>query len=141
MDPNAAEPGNQGGVAVADKQNPVDVKGEQPVNTDPSLANLEGVVAAAQQAAAASPVPQTPAETPEGQFMNQFGSGPETPPVAEVPVSVAPLDPSINTVDDLLARGPQTAESKKTPAEELKEDVSVAVEKFLEEVTKEKVAA
>lgn len=95
----------------------------KPVNP---LSDLENVVAAAQQAAAA-------AQTPKGQFEEQFGSG------------VTPLDPSIKTVDGLLAKGPQTVEAvvpaKQTPAEKLKQQIAASVNAFLEEVTKEKIPA
>lgn len=120
----------------------------EPVNPPPSpnpLADLEDVVAAAQQEVAARAVSiQTSAE----EFKAQFGSG-VTPPVTEIPSSsepsVASLDPSINTVDDLLVKGPQVVEAvappEQTPAEKLKKQISDSVDAFLEEVTKEKITA
>ena len=117
------------------------------------LGNLEGVVPVAKPEVAATqptaPV-QAPKETPKVQFENQFGSGPATPPVAEVPeikqedskeAPVAQLDPSIKTVDDLLTKGPQVVEVEQTPAEKLKQEIAATIDAFLEEVTKEKTAA
>lgn len=107
----------------------------------------DDVVAAAKLEAAASAAPlQTPAETPKGQFENQFGSG-VTPPVAETPSSsIAQLDPSIKTVDDLLTKGPQVIENpnptveavapaEKTPADILKERIAANIDTFLKEIT------
>lgn len=96
-------------------------------SSDPPLANLQSVVDAAREAVAAqvaAPL-QTPAETPQKEFQAQFGSG-VTPPVAEVPV--AQLDPSIKTVNDLLAKGPQVVESQ--PEVEL----PLEVQEFLDSV-------
>ena len=102
MNPNAGEPGNQGstqgGVAVADK--PISAS---PPLASPDISRVEDLVTAAQQEAVAA---QT---TPKAQFENQFGSG-VTPPAAEAPI--APLDPNINTVGDLLAQGPQVVEQQ-----------------------------
>lgn len=103
------------------------------------LANLEGVVAAAKlEAAAAQAEPvQVPAETQEGQFVNQFGSG-LTPPVAEVP-TLKPEDSQEAPVTS-LDPGPEpaaeaAAPEEKTPAEKLKEQIAASVDAFLEEVT------
>lgn len=134
MDPNAGEPVKPGG-------------------TTPDISRVEGLVAAAQQEAAA-------AQTPKVQFENQFGSlvaphavestpdidtvlaSLETsqqtqPPSAEGQdsTSVASLDPSIKTVDNLLAKGPQVVESQsevKLPPEvqEFLDSVLNAAKKF-----------
>ena len=139
------------------------VVGESPIGTipaasSPDISRVENLVAAAQQeAAAASPLTQS-----REQFQNQFG--PQTPAPVEQPVAdpmaaaleslgtqtapteitpaetVAPLDSSINTVDDLLAQGPQTVEAvappEKTPAEKLKQQIADSIDAFLEEVVK-----
>lgn len=162
---NPTEPVNPGG-GVAESplatQNPA---------ASPDISRVEDLVAAAQQAAAA--------QAPKDQFVNQFGSGSVTPPVAESDSSVAepapdlmatalanlestlpetaqkpegpqstlvsPLDPSINTVDDLLAKGPQVVEAvaspEETPAEKLKQEISDKIDAFLEETAKEKTPA
>lgn len=125
MNPNAGEPVNPGGAAVA--------VGEQPVNNPPTnpLADLEGVVAAAQEAAQATPPVQASAETPQGQFVDQFGSGPATPPVAEVPtnVPVAPLDSG--TIEAV----PPPEDPQATFVQEVRNAV-----KKLEEATKKEVS-
>lgn len=76
---------------------------------------------------------------PTEQFVSQFGSG-VTSPVAEA-AELNPTDsketpvekpnPSTETLGDLLTKGPQTAEAEKTPAEKLREQISNAVEEFL----------
>lgn len=167
MNPNAGE-GNNNQSPVTNTATVVD----RPLNTTAELNTgtplnpldkLESVVVAAQEAAA---------QTPEGQFNNQFGE-PTTPPVAE-PVpgldtalanlestpaafdaappaetpssSVASLDPNINTVADLLAKGPQVVEAvapaEKSPADKLKEQVAASIDEFLAKVTtKEEITA
>lgn len=111
MNPNAGEGSNNqssGQTAVLNHSlgAPVAPVEHSTGSSDASLTNLQNVVAAAREAAQST----VPVQTPEENFQNQFGSGPATPPVAEVPV--APLDPSINTVNDLLAKGPQVVESQ-----------------------------
>ena len=145
---------NNGGVSgeapkPPEAGNPNPIQGTGSIADANPLSDLEKVVEAAQEAAATvpqTPTPgTTPAETPAKQFEKQFGSG-ITPPVAEevselkpedsADVPVAPLDPNINTVDDLLAKGPQTVEAEKTPADKLKKEIADSVEAFLAEVTK-----
>ena len=103
------------------------------VSSDPSnpLAGLEGVVAAAKEAAAA----QT---TPKAQFENQFGSPqPTTPSVTDIANlgTPPPLDTStpqsepIQPVETLTQPEPE-----QTPAEKLKEQIANSVNAFLEEV-------
>ena len=64
----------------------------------------------------------------------------ELKPEDSIGIPVAPLDSSINTVDDLLAQGPQTVEAvappEKTPAEKLKQQIADSIDAFLEEVVK-----
>lgn len=152
MNPQGGE-GNNDQLSTATPTPVVD----RPLNAD-SLDKLEGVVAAAKlEAGAVQPTAPIQAleETPKGQFENQFGSGPASPPVAEVPelnptdlkeTSVAQLDPSTKAVDDLLAKGPQVVENpnptveavapaEKTPADILKEKIAANIDAFLEEVT------
>jgi len=116
---------------------------ESSVGPSDPLANLQNVVDAARKDVA-SAAPQAPTEeTSQKAFQNQFGSG-ATPPVAELKPedstnpSVVQLDPSIETVDDLLAKGPQTVEvsapAEKTPADILKEQIAASVDAFLEKV-------
>ncbi len=126
--------------AVADRPlNPASGPSVGAPSTNP-LSNLEEVVAAAQQAAAAAAV-QNPPPAPAEQFTAQFGSAGTTPPAVETPAdaSVAPLNPNIKTVDDLLAKGPQTVEAvapaEKTPADKLKEQISASIDAFLADVT------
>lgn len=114
---------------------------ESNVGVSNPLDKLEGVVAAAQQEAAASTAApqQAPEETPKRQFVDQFGSGQAAPPVAgsnppglmdkalqglgsepsqaeNNPSSTdVKLNPDINTVDDLLKEGQQITT---TPAPE-----------------------
>ncbi len=118
MNPNGVGENNlpgQGSTAVIEPVAPVIPSTEPQVNTGTNpLSGLENAVADLQK----------------NQFTNQFGSP-----------QVAQLDPSINTVNDLLAQGPQVVEVEKTPADELKDKISAAVDNFLEQVTKEKVAA
>lgn len=110
-------------------------KNNQPSAVTPTAAepNVEGVVAAAQEAAAA--------QTPKRQFENQFGWG-IVSPVTKAPV--VPLDPGINIVLDPFAKEPQVVEAvapaEQTPAEKLKKQIEDSVNTFLEEVTKEKAA-
>lgn len=132
MNPNAGEPVNPGGgVFVADK--PVSPVGQSPIGVappqtlSPDISRVEDLVKAAQEAVVA--------QTPKGQFENQFGSGvgtsspasesaPDlmaaaleglgTPPSGEnsTNVPVAPLDSTINTVGNLLEKVSQVAESE-----------------------------
>lgn len=109
--PNAGEPVNPNGT----------VSSEPAGSSVNPLSNLESVVAAAQQAAAAQ-------QTPKAQFENQFGSG-ATPPVAEVPA------------DAPIAQSPQVVETvapEQTPAEKLKKQIAVSIDAFLEEAAREK---
>lgn len=110
------------------------------------------------QSAAVEPTPQSPMQ----QFQNQFGSVPdtassigpdvagssdagaavsETPsvpePTADNSQPVAQLDPSINTVADLLAKGPQVVETPSQSevvlppkVQEFLDSVLAAAEKF-----------
>lgn len=114
------------GVAVADNK-PVSPAGA------PDISRVEDLVAAVQQAAAQTTAPiQAPAETPqEQQFKAQFGS--VQPSDAEAPI--AQLDPSIKTVGDILAQGPQVVESQseaKLPpkVQEFLDSVLGATEKY-----------
>lgn len=81
------------------------------------------------------------------------GLGTQTPPAENPSSTDVKLDPNINTVDDLLREGPKAVAdstsqaeaeavvlSEQTPAQKW-EKLSDSVKAFLEEVTKEKVAA
>lgn len=102
------------------------------------------------------------AQTPTEQFKNQFGSGPANPPTAESNVpdlmnqALANLEttsPAVGatapqpSTDNLAPEQTQPAETlaqpdpEQTPGEKLKQQIAASVDAFLEEVTKEKVAA
>lgn len=89
MDPQGGESNNNqppavNAAAVVDSSLSVAV--EPNVAASNPLDKLEGMVAAAKlEAGAVQPTAsiQAPEETPKGQFENQFGSGPDTSPVAE----------------------------------------------------------
>lgn len=114
--------------------------GTEPANpsVDPSLTNLENVVAAAKVEAAA-------VKSPAGQFTAQFGVKPsvtEAPiaadpnladvrPLAETPT--VPPDPSINPTAEAVSQ-------PEDPQATFVQDIKAAVEK-LEKTTKEKVPA
>ena len=153
-----------------------------PMGSPADVSRVEGLVAAAQEAVAVQTAnPVAPVQTSEqAAFATQFGPSESTQPSAEPPdlmtaaleglgtptpiadQPVAPtaenstdvkLDPSINTIDDLLKKGPQVVEnpppaveaavvSEQTPADKLKEQIADAVDAFLlNEVTKDKVTA
>jgi hypothetical protein len=135
MNPQGGE-GSNNQPPVANPAAAVDQSVGSP-SASPSLASLEGVVAAAKEAAAIQTTEpgQAPAKT---QFTNQFGSEPAepvsepapdlmtaaleglgttpTPPVAENSTDVK-LNPNINTVDDLLKGGQQITTDSVPPAE------------------------
>lgn len=145
--------GGVGASPVLDRS-PVAATGTESVNPSVKpLSNLGDVVAAAKQEA------EVAVKSPTTQFTEQFGSG-VTPSVAETPVltdvkqplvevpadaSVAPLDPGIKTIDDLLKEGPRVVEgptstaeaapqTERTPQDKFKQTVSDAVNTLLEEV-------
>jgi hypothetical protein len=98
------------------------------------LDKLEGVVVAAKLEAAQS------AQTPTGQFMDQFGSVDTAPPaVGESSVADALVkdqtDGTVSSPPDEVAPQPE-----QTPADILKEKIAGNIDAFLEEVTKEKTA-
>lgn len=125
MDPNAAKP---------DNPNIVNPGLEPPVtnvSSDP-LSNLQNVVDAAKQAAAV--------QTPQGQFMDQFGSGPATPPIVDnatvpglIDTALANLGTPPEQTQPVVETLPQP-ELEQTPAEKLKQQISDSVDAFLEEV-------
>ena len=153
MNPNAGEPVNpggiQGGVGVADKS-------AAPINTTPAaenpLAGLESVVAAAAQEAAAAqttPSVQTPTETPEGQFQEQFGkpapgsidtalAGLETtpPPAADVSIPQPSADSLVPEQTQPVAEAP--AKSEEDPQATFVQEIKDAVGK-LEQATSQKL--
>jgi len=116
MDPNAGEPVNP--------INPVSGVVPEP-NMSSDLNALQKLVNAAKE--------QVPTDS-QNAFVKQFG--PQEPPKAEVP-SVDQQVPSDipQTVAEIVSQPEQT------PAEKLKQQISDSVDAFLEEVTKEKVAA
>lgn len=125
--------------AVVDRN--VTVEPNVEVSSNP-LGKLEDVVAAAKLEAAprTTATGQTPAETPKGQFLDQFGSGHATP-ATPTTVESAPdlIDTALANVGDTPpAETPQQPEQ--TPAEKLKQQIADSVNAFLEEVAKEKIA-
>lgn len=162
MDPNAEAPVNPGGVATTEPT----VPGTSSILTPPKpLSGLEDVVAAAEEAARIAGTP-TVTPTPREQFSAQFGSG-ATPTVVETPVltdvkppftkvpagapSVAPLDPSIKTAEDLLKEVPQVVgnpdpvaeaalQPEQTPKEKLMEKISKIVDEYSVGEVREKAA-
>lgn len=152
------------------------LRGTPTVPSSTDLSRVENLVAAAQQEAAAvqgampgQPGQEAPVSPSQEQFRNQFdpqptapvqqpvpdlmaaaleGLGTQTPsPLAENSTDVK-LDPSINTVADLLAKGPQVVELKsevKLPpkVQEFLDSVLNAADKYKasEEVTKDEVPA
>lgn len=103
------------------------------------LDKLEGAVAAAQAAAA---------QTPKGQFENQFGLGSATPTVAEPAPPAGGTSVPQPPTDNLAPKQTQPVvetlaqrEPEQTPAEKLKQQIADSVDAFLEEVIKERVAA
>ena len=124
-----------------------------PVTTEPGL---EGVVAAAQEAAAQPTTPVQAAETPEGQFVNQFGSG-VTQPVVETPSSIMPntdsntppaVDMSVPqpSTDNLVPEQTQPvvevlAQPEEDPQATFVQDVKDAVKKLEEAQAKNKIAS
>lgn len=166
MNPNAGEGGsNQPPTTpTAAVNSPLNAT-ESNVADSNSLNKLEGVVAAAQEAANVAASPLQP--TPQQAFEDQFGEkkAPATAPLASAPAdlgtspstpdlnaalanietskdqdgtSVAPLVPGIDTIKDLLDKGPQV---EQTPGDKLRQKISADIDAFLEEVTKDKVAA
>lgn len=151
---NPTEPVNPGPVATADK--PVSGVGETPIGgavnpqaPSSDISRVEDLVAAAQEAAAA--------QTPKGQFEDQFGSGPATPPVAE---SASGLDTALSNLgtppsaEEGASLNIQPPAAEVTPAlqpentpldpqQEFKDEVAQAAEKLIkalkEATNKEKV--
>lgn len=121
-------------------------------NAGGKLANPIGAVAAGspvvavQQSAQIAGIP-----IPQGQNSAQFTPLMSDSSLAQQPIteasalpeasltdvspSVAPLASENNTINDLLAKGPQA------PADRLRQEIAASVEAFLAEVTKEGVAA
>lgn len=141
MDNNGANNGTGASTAASASVNPLD--------------KLESAIAAAQQSAQNT---GAPAGTPQEQFSNQFGSG-EPSPVGQPPASAdakpvtadTASKPEDSTISDtqlseiksaaeLLAQNPKDL-AIQAAAEDLKKQISDSVDKFLEEVTKEKTAA
>lgn len=101
---------------------------QQPVSP---LGTPEDVLNAAKQAADASTT------TPQDQFVAQFGPASQPPVQAteEIPVtSVPPAMPNVaqqsSVAEDVSSQPTQT------PAEKLKEEISISINKFLEEIAK-----
>lgn len=103
-----------------------------------------GVTSPVEPTSATTPPAESNVADPMGQALAGLGTPSNVQPAVE-PLSseepVAKLDESIKTMDDLLAKGPQTAEAEQTPAEKLKQQIAASVDAFLDEVTKEKVSA
>ncbi|MBI2613450.1 MAG: hypothetical protein HYW62_01650 [Candidatus Levybacteria bacterium] len=92
MNPNAGEPANpSGGVALAPE--PSITIPSTNIGSSDQVANLQDVVDAAREEAAANPI---------DQFNAQFGSG-ATPPAAEVPELKPEENPQATFVKDIKA--------------------------------------
>lgn len=126
---------------------PLNATVESNVAASNPLDKLEDVVAAAKlEAGAVQPTTPIQAleETPKGQFENQFGSGPDTSPVAEsapglIDTTLANLGSTPPPAGENVSANIQPAletpkHLEQTPADKLRQKISANIDAFLGEV-------